>query len=298
MQMPDFAENTGNKRESGMSKLSVLGYTNYRTFLGDFYKARKASRSGFSFRQFSQQAGLSSPNFYKLVIEGQRNLTEQSIEQTIGALGLSGSSADYFRCLVQWNQSKTDNEKAEWLLKLEACMPAHRRHELQLETLEYLSHWLYPVMREMVLWDEFRDDPYWVQRRLPTHVDLKLINQALLFLKKSDFIVKDESGRFKLRDDIILSSDEVRSLAIRNYHRHVLDQAASMLEALPVDQREFGAIIINMPEASLGEMKAKLKAFRDELLAWSMAEAKKSQGNDAVIQFNFQMYPQAKRAVK
>lgn len=281
-----------------MSKLSVLGYTNYRTYLDDYYKARKASRGGFSFRQFSQLAGLSSPNFFKLVIEGQRNLTEQSIEQTIAAIGLSGNAADYFRCLVQWNQAKSDKEKADWLERLQASMPAHRRADLQLETMEYLSHWLYPVLREMVLWDEFRDDPYWVQRRLPTHVDLKLISQALIFLKKHEFIVKSESGAYRVRDDIILSSDEVRSLAIRNYHRHVLDQAASMLEALPMDQREFGAIIINMPEASLPEMKAKLKSFRDELMNWSMAEAKKAQGSEAVIQFNFQMYPQAKRSVK
>lgn len=281
-----------------MNLPSILGYTNYRKFLDEFYKARKASRGGFSFRQFSQLAGLSSPNFYKLVIEGQRNLTEQSIEQTIAAMGLSGNSAEYFRCLVQWNQAKSDKEKAEWLERLEACMPVHRRAELQLETMEYLSHWLYPVLREMVLWAEFRDDPYWVQRRLPTHVDLKLISQALLFLKKHDFIVKTDSGGFRVRDDVVISSDEVRSLAIRNYHRHVLDQAASMLEALPVDQREFGAIIINMPEASLPEMKAKLKAFRDELLKWSMNEAKKSQGSEAVIQFNFQMYPQAKRVAK
>ena len=39
----------------------------------------KATKPQFSYRYFSRVAGFSSPNFLKLVAEGQRNLSPKSI---------------------------------------------------------------------------------------------------------------------------------------------------------------------------------------------------------------------------
>ncbi|RYZ61649.1 MAG: TIGR02147 family protein, partial [Proteobacteria bacterium] len=76
---------------------SIYGHTNYREYLAAFYKAKKESKRGYSYRQFSQQAGFTSPNFLKLVIEGKRNLSPQSIEQFLTALSLPAPMAAYFR---------------------------------------------------------------------------------------------------------------------------------------------------------------------------------------------------------
>ena len=53
----------------------VFDYLDYRAFLRDHYLDKK-QRQGLSFRGFSKRAGLKSPNYLKLVIDGQRNLTE------------------------------------------------------------------------------------------------------------------------------------------------------------------------------------------------------------------------------
>ncbi len=273
---------------------SVYGYTNYREYLSAYYQSRKASKRGYSYRQFSQQAGFNSPNFLKLVIEGDRNLSPQSVEQFIEALKLTAAEGAYFRCLVSLNQADTDQEKQELFAQLQKLTPASKRYELEADAMEYIQHWIYPVLREMVLVDEFRDDPYWVERRLTGRTDIKAISHALNFLRRKGFIIKNAKGRYEVKDDVVISSDEVRSLAIRAYHRHALEQAITMIEDLPVEQREFGALIFHLPEGDLKELKQKIKAFQNELHQWAL---NKDKGDGIVIQCNFQMYPQSKKVV-
>ncbi len=276
------------------SLLSIYGYTNYRTYLADFYQARKASRRGYSYRQFSQQAGFTSPNFLKLVIDGKRSLGPQSIEPFGKALGLSQPMAAYFRCLVALNQSQDEEEKQVLIKEITRLTPASKRYELEADAVEYIQHWIYPVLREMVSAREFRDDPYWIERRLSGRSHLREITHALNFLRKKGFIVKDAQGQYQVKDDVIISSDEVRSLAIQSYHRQALEQSIVMLEDLPVSQREYGALIFHLPEENLGELKQKLKEFRKNLHQWALIKAKE-QANSVVIQCNFQMFPQSKK---
>jgi uncharacterized protein (TIGR02147 family) len=274
---------------------SIYGYTNFRSFLADYYKFRKETKRGYSFRQFSQAAGFSAPNVLKLVIDGQRNISGPALENFIQALGLKSGQAQYFRCLVQMNQADNDEERTELFEKLRRLIPSSRRYELDADAAEYLSHWIYPVLREMVLLDEFRDDPYWIQRRLNGRIELKEIVGALNFLKKKGFIQKDEEGRFKVKDDIVITSDEVKSMAIRTFHRRILEQAMQALEDLSIEQREFGALIFQIPSGALPELKSKLKTFRHELHEWALEQSQDTQGR-AVVQLNLQMFPQTKRS--
>ncbi len=272
---------------------SIYGYTNYRLFLADFYQFRKQSKRGYSFRQFSQAAGFSAPNVLKLVIDGQRNISGPSLEKFIQALSLSAGPAEYFRCLVQMNQADSDEERSAFYEKLRRLTPSSRRYELESDAVEYLSHWIYPILREMALLDGFRDDPYWIQRRLTGRIELKEIVSALNFLKKKGFIYKREDGQFEVKDDIIISSDEVKSLAVRTFHRRVLERAIEALEDLPIDQREYGALIFQLPEHAMPELKSKLKNFRKELHQWALEQGHPDK-DKAVVQLNLQMFPQTK----
>ncbi len=278
------------------SSLGIYGYTNYRQYLNDFYQQKKSGKRGYSFRQFSQSAGFRSPNILKLVIEGQRNLTPQSIEKFLEALQLGGNQAMYFKALVMMNQAATDEERAHYYGELQRLMPHAKRHELDADAVEYLSHWIYPVLRELVQHPDFRDDPYWIQRRLTGRIELKDITRALNFLKKHHLISKDEKGHYQVKDDMVISSDEVKSLAVRSYHRCALEQSLAALADLPLEQREFGALIFQLPETALLELKQKLKSFRQELHEWALAQQKQAPEN-TVIQLNLQMFPQTKKAL-
>ncbi|MCX6128053.1 MAG: TIGR02147 family protein [Proteobacteria bacterium] len=274
---------------------SVYSYTNYRSYLQDFYLFMKQSKRGYSYRQFSQSAGFSSPNVLKLAIESNRNISNKSVDKFIKALSLGPGPAEYFRCLVLMNQADQDEQRVEYFTKLKRLIPSSRRYELQAEAVEYLSHWIFPVIREMVLLEGFRDDPYWIQRRLTGRIELKQIVSALNFLKSNGFIEKLANGTYSVKDEIVITSDEVKNLAVRAFHRRILLQAIEAIEDLPVEQREYGALIFQLPETAIPELKQKLKSFRQELHKWAL-EQTQSQKNKTVIQLNLQMFPQTKGA--
>src|SRR3989338_9919808 len=93
-----------------IKKPNIFEYDNYRSFLKDLYALLKQEKSAFSFRFFSRQAGFRSPNFLKLVMEGKRNLSPESIEKFAKGLKLNKNEADFFRRLVLLNQATTDRK--------------------------------------------------------------------------------------------------------------------------------------------------------------------------------------------
>ena len=277
-------------KENTELSLSVYDYTNYRKFLRDYYDMHKESKRGYSFRNFSKAAGFTSPNFVKLVMDGERNLSSAAVEKCIAALRLVGNRAAYFRVLVQMNQAKTDVEREAAYLELRRLVPHAKRKLLDAESHDYLSHWLYPVLREMVLLPGFREDPYWITLRLRGRVQQAEVVAALRFLVQHGFLRRDDAGKLQPTDHMILTSDEVRSLAIRNYHRQMLDGAKYALESIPMDEREFGALTLTLPSSALEELKLRMKMFRQDLHRWAM-ESSEGGAGEAVIQVNLQMYP-------
>ena len=226
------------KPQVGAKQLSPYGYTDYRSYLKDFYDFRKDGQHGYSYRAFSKAAGFSSPNILKLVIEGKRNISPDATQKFLKALGLKGQMSEYFTTLVRMNQAKTDADKEYYYAILKKLTPQSKRRDLDSDSHQYLSHWLYPVIREMVSLPEFKDDPYWIARRIHGNASVQEISQALQFLIKNGFIEKAEDGSYTSKDNMVLTSDEVKSLAIRNYHRQMLDKAKETLESLPVEERD------------------------------------------------------------
>ncbi|MBF0443026.1 MAG: TIGR02147 family protein [Oligoflexales bacterium] len=290
-------DNKKEKERTGTKVLSIYGYTDYRKYLKDYYHFRKDNHKGYSYRLFSKSGNFSSPNILKLVIDGERNLSTKSVEGFITALNLEGQMAEYFRNLVKMNQADNDDEKSYHYDQLIKLTPNAKKRELGTDTVEYLSHYLYPVLREMIQLDGFREDPYWIAQRLIGDFSVNDIMKALSFLEKHGFIKRDENGKLAATDNMVASSDEVKSLAIRQYHRKILEQAKEILSNLEIEDREFGALTFLLPESSFEELKYKLKEFRQNLHLWAM-QISSDKSCDSVIQVNLQMYPQTKRTRK
>lgn len=275
--------------------LSIYGYTNFRTYLRDYYDFRKDSQRGYSYRAFSKAAGFTSPNILKLVIDGERNISPEATLKFAKALNIKGQMSEYFATLVKMNQARSDTDKEYYFSILQKLTPQAKKRDLNSESHKYLSHWLYPVIREMTALTEFRDDPYWISRRIYGKASINEISQAIQFLLQEGFVEKID-GKLVNKDNMVLSSDEVRSLSIRNYHRQMLDQAKESLENIPVEEREFGAVTFSIPESAIVELKYKLKQFRRDLHTWAM-QVTEDKGGELIIQVNAQMYPHTKKVV-
>jgi len=90
----------------------VFQYRDARRYLGDYYRYKKATSRGFSYRAFSRRVGLGSPNYLKLVVDGHRNVTPAMARRFGVGCGLAEEELAYFVDLVAYTQARTDAEKA------------------------------------------------------------------------------------------------------------------------------------------------------------------------------------------
>ena len=267
---------------------TIFSYTDYRKFLQDYYNDKKANTAYFSFRFFSQKAGFSSPSWLKFIINGERNLSPEATEKFIGALGLKSREAAYFKALVLFNQAKSEKEKQKHFNELLKIVPPSPFKQVDKGRYAYYSKWYHSAIRELVRLQGFKDDPHWISTILKPSVSISEIKQSLKLLKEMGFITCDETGKWIQADPVITSGDEVSGFAIRDFHRQMMDLGKASITEFPARQREISALTLGLSEECFNEMKARIRAFEDELL--EMADKDKAQMT-RVCQLNFQFFP-------
>lgn len=99
---------------------NIYTYRDYRQLLRDFYNRKKQDTIGFTYGRFAQMAELNSPNYLKLVMDGERSLTTSKIHAFAKGMNLQGHELDFFECLVLENQSETKSERNYYSRRLSA----------------------------------------------------------------------------------------------------------------------------------------------------------------------------------
>ena len=72
-------------------------HQNYREYLREYYNEQKALKKNFSYRSFSEKAGIAAPSFLFHVIEGKRNLTKNSVIKVSRAIGHTRDEAEFLK---------------------------------------------------------------------------------------------------------------------------------------------------------------------------------------------------------
>ena len=274
--------------------MKIFEYDNYRTYLKDLYALYKKTKPHFSYRYFSQKAGFRSPNFLKLVIEGKRNLSPESIEKFTKALKLGKKEAEFFRVLVCLNQARTVGEKKVYAEQLMQFRPFRYIHPLRQDQYRYYADWHNVAIRELILLPGFSEDPAWIARRLLPPISPQQAKKALDLLLQLGLLKRDETGRLVQADAFISTGDEVTSTSVADYHRKVIQKGAEALDRFPGPARDISSVTMALSESSFREIKALIQRFRKELLAI----ADQDHSPEGVYQVNFQLFPLAKGTKK
>jgi len=272
----------------------IFEYDNYRLYLRDLYAYLKGSTSHFSYRYFSRKAGFRSPNFLKLVIEGKRNLSQESIERFAQALKLKKEEAEFFRALVHLNQAETIDERKHCAEQLMRFRPFRRIHPIRRDQFDYYSKWYHIAIRELTSIPEFSEDPAWIAAALMPPVSPGQARKALELLLGLGLVERDESGRLRQTDSLITTGDEVISASVADYHREMIKKGGEAIERFPASKRDISSVTVALSEKTFKEMKQSIQRFRKELL--TMAD--KDKDPEAVYQINFQLFPLSKEFKK
>lgn len=271
----------------GRVELDIVDYLDYRAFLRDYYAAKKAQGRGFSHRAFSRKAGLRSPNYLKMVMDGDRNLTNPMAERFAKALGLEGEAAEYFVDLVRFNQAKTASERNKSYQHLTSSRRYKNAHRLDVAHAAYHSTWYIPALRELAARSDFQDDPAWIAKTLAPKISQTDATRALKTLIELGLLVRNENGRVTRGEAQVATERETSSLHIANYHRSMMERAAESIDLFPSQDRDISSLTLCISADGIRRFKERIQRFRTELLELESMEDEPTQ----VVQINFQLFP-------
>jgi uncharacterized protein (TIGR02147 family) len=279
------ARTTSKKKDVGVS---VYDFLDYRAYLRAYYEAAKRTRPSFSFRLFSKLAGLRSPNFLKLVIEGERNLGADSITRFAGALGLDAADGEFFADLVAFGQAQTMAEKNRAFERIAASRRFRQARRIDGELFAYLSHWYNPAVRELAARSDFREDPRWIAAELRPPISTTEAADALKLLLSLGLLVRDpETGRVARGEPTLTTEHEVSALGAAAFHRQMLERAGQSIELFARDKRDLAALTVCVSPKTAALVKERIHQFREAL-----AEICDSDHDGRVVyQLNVQWFP-------
>jgi len=276
--------------ESPPVRPDIRHFTSYRAFLLALIPHLKETDPDFSYRVFSKRAGFSSPNYLKLVAEGQRNLAPVSIDKFVRGLGLSRREARIFRLMVLLEAARTDEERNTHCLRLLELVSDEPTARMRGNQFAVYQAWYPLVIREMAALPDFAADPAWIAQRLRPRITEAQARRALELLFETGLLVEDEDGHVVQADRRLTTGPIVRSLAVRNYHRAHLDLATGALDGVPQDERNVTSVTLKLSRRAYAEAIQAVGELRQRLL--ELAEDDPDIDEDAeIFQALLAVYP-------
>lgn len=274
------------KKSQSDWKPDVFGYLSYREFMRDYYLGAKENTRSMSFRSLSKAAGFGSPNFYKLVMDNQRNLSPEAATRISEALKLDAEEKDFFQTLVEFDQEDNREKKNECFERISSFRRFREAGRIEPDFFEYLSHWYYPTIREMTARADFRLDCNWISQQLHPKVEPENIERAIEVLLRLGFIEWNE-GRIQRGEPSLTTGHEVNSLAIVNYHHQMMDLGKDSIESVQRELRDISALTMCVRAEQIPELKKRIHRFRETL----MQLADTAEEPSTVYQLNVQLFP-------
>lgn len=269
------------------SSIKLFDYLDYRAYLRDLYAELKKGRTPITFRSFSKKAGFVSPNVLKLVMEGKRNLTEESIPKFGVALELNKQEQEFFGNLVRYNQAKTHQERDHSYQKLLQSRQFNQLKPLEKNQYEYCSEWYHSAVREMVACRDFDGTPEWLASKILPPITPQQAQKSMELLDRLGLIQKTAEGQYRQSAPLVSTGAEVTSVALFNYHMNLLDLAKVALEKIQADKRDISAMTLGVEKGKIQELKKKIQEFRSDVMKLVSTDTHP----EAVVQLSIQMFP-------
>lgn len=276
-----------------MAEPNLYQFLDFRAYLRAWYEAKRAQDPTFSKRQFARLAGKSSPGLLSEVMDGNRQLTPSMVDSFAKALKLSRAESDFFAALVDLDQATDFSARNEAWEKIRAAKAFQEARPIEGAAVEYLSHWWYPVVRELAAREDFVGDPAWVAKRVRPAVTEAQARKALDVLQELRLLTPDEGGRLRPTDTLVTTPHEVSGMAAHNYHRAMLERAVEAIDRFPQEERHLLAATVSIPHALVDSIKAEMNALQERILAL----CSHFEGSaEEVVQVHLVMFPLSDRA--
>jgi uncharacterized protein (TIGR02147 family) len=249
----------------------------FRTALREEFARRQRANTSYSLRAFAKQLGMQAPTL-SAVLAGKRPLSMAAAETLPEKLSFSPAEKKRFLNSVYYRKAPP-----AVVHSIEESSAAKTlREELH---FKIIAEWEHYAVLTLVETRGFRAEKGWIAKRL--RISDARAQTALDRLKEAGLISVDSIGRTRLHQvNVMTTSEETASVALRQSHREALTMGIEKLESLPIELRDFSSMTIAVSMDKLKDAKKLIRNFQEQI-SKLLEDGKRTE----VYQICVQLYP-------
>lgn len=287
--------------EAALTPPRLNAFTDYRMYLREFYEYRRAQTRNllrpYSYATFAAAADIKSPNYLKLIIDGQRNLSTEMARRFAKAMGLSKEETEEFLALVDYTQATEPLERNRFLKVLADFRVRQqlKNGEINAETWAKVPSWVTWVLYSLADQKSVGFSPDELYELMRGKARAEDIRRSLEKLLASGELHKTENGEVVKGRELMSGSEDVPVAMVRKLQAELIYLGLESLFQDQAHEREFGAQTMALTEKEFEQLKFELRQFRKRW-AKDVGVARKTEKGDRVFQLNIQLFPVTKGA--
>lgn len=194
---------------------------------------RITANPAYSLRAMARQVGL-SPSMMSSVLRGNKKLSVERAYEVAKKLKFTKPRREYLVTLVQYEQAKSADQKADLMEKLHQLVPQPKTTLLDLDLFRTIADWFHLPLLELTNTKDFELNADTAARALgisPFEADAAI--ERLLRLE----LLEEKQGRLQKAQSILLANSPLPNGALRKYHQQMLAKASrALIDQTPAEK--------------------------------------------------------------
>lgn len=262
-------------------------FGDYRSFLSAYAKSAKAKNPQWSYSAWSKALGLKATSSLTKVLNAQREIGDEIVTRLVRYFKFNASDEAYFRDLVKLQKIKGgEHITAAMLDRMQKEHPETNKRVLTEEEFAVIAKWHAFTIREMVLLDDFVDDPHWISKMLRFEVSPAEVSSTIESLIKIGLLRRGKRGKLEIADGRYSTTDDTGSESLKQHHEQMLKNAALSIRTMTSDEREISASTLTIKQSHMPRAKELIREF-----SYRFAELMEEGQGDTVCRFQIQFFP-------
>lgn len=264
----------------------IYDYYDYRKYLQEWYLAKKRDNRHVTYRYIGMKVSMDAGYLVK-VFQGAKHVSEEKVPSFSKLLQLSKRESEYFSLLIKFGKAKSEDTIRDYFEQLLKYTNINS-HAVTHDRYEFYQCWYYSAIRELINCTSVSiKDSKKIGSLLLPRVSANDVEKGIALLIRLGFVVEDEEGILMQNEKFITTGEEWASLAIRSFHREMIQLAHDSVGDIAPSQRDLSTLTITLSDEGLLTIKEKLKEFRQEVLQFCATD----KDVNRVYQLNFNLFP-------
>ena len=246
---------------------SVYDFDTMPAWLAAVLESKKQHQKTFSIRLLAKQLKIKSPSLITMVLRGERQPSIELVHKIAAYLKLSATETKFLEALVGLQRAVNVSEQTRYTTSIRRMRPSSTKITYRMDAIEMMTKWYAVVILEMTWLKDFEENIKKIKEQIGSIVTEEMVAEAIAGLKKHNLVEVDSKGTIRKVADLIRSTVNIPSLAIRSFHKQVLLRAHAAIDTQSIDERYYTTLTIAIPQSKIKLAGTLMSRFRDEFMA-------------------------------